>query len=152
MSKRNILGTESVATAASNGGLVVPEAKPAVSTASVKVQSPITMQALQARIAELEAEKAKTKLGRGIFCRITDGSVSATTGKATSKGAICVYGLQRMPITLYPQQWERLRSVLNGEIAVKQVKGNDTEFTFADFIKAGIDAGLCSMERDSTPQ
>lgn len=28
--------------------------------------------------------------------------------KVSGKGAISVYGLQRMPVTLYVQQWERL--------------------------------------------
>ena len=28
--------------------------------------------------------------------------------KVSEKGAISVYGLQRMPVTLYVEQWERL--------------------------------------------
>lgn len=28
--------------------------------------------------------------------------------KVSEKGAVSVYGLQRMPVTLYAQQWERL--------------------------------------------
>jgi hypothetical protein len=28
--------------------------------------------------------------------------------KVSQKGAISVYGLQRMPVTLYVEQWERL--------------------------------------------
>jgi hypothetical protein len=28
--------------------------------------------------------------------------------KTSAKGAISVYGLQRMPVTLYVEQWERL--------------------------------------------
>jgi hypothetical protein len=28
--------------------------------------------------------------------------------KASEKGAVSVYGLQRMPVTLYCEQWERL--------------------------------------------
>lgn len=28
--------------------------------------------------------------------------------KVSAKGAISVYGLQRMPVTLYVEQWERL--------------------------------------------
>ncbi len=28
--------------------------------------------------------------------------------KVSEKGAVSVYGLQRMPVTLYSQQWERL--------------------------------------------
>ncbi|MBI1899502.1 MAG: hypothetical protein HYS13_00130 [Planctomycetia bacterium] len=28
--------------------------------------------------------------------------------KVSTKGAVSVYGLQRMPVTLYVEQWERL--------------------------------------------
>ncbi len=28
--------------------------------------------------------------------------------KVSNKGAVSVYGLQRMPVTLYAEQWERL--------------------------------------------
>lgn len=30
--------------------------------------------------------------------------------KVSEKGAVSVYGLQRMPVTLYVEQWERLLS------------------------------------------
>lgn len=30
------------------------------------------------------------------------------TCKVSAKGAISIYGLQRMPVTLYVEQWERL--------------------------------------------
>ena len=33
---------------------------------------------------------------RGLYCKVSQ------------KGAISVYGLQRMPVTLYVEQWERL--------------------------------------------
>lgn len=32
--------------------------------------------------------------------------------KVSAKGALSVYGLQRMPVTLYVQQWERLWDVI----------------------------------------
>lgn len=35
--------------------------------------------------------------------------------KVSQKGAISVYGLQRMPVTLYVEQWERLLD-FSGEI------------------------------------
>ncbi|MCA9249055.1 MAG: hypothetical protein KDA42_18160 [Planctomycetales bacterium] len=41
-----------------------------------------------------EADKKKG----GLYCRVSQ------------KGAISVYGLQRMPVTLYVEQWERLLS------------------------------------------
>jgi hypothetical protein len=32
--------------------------------------------------------------------------------KVSAKGGVSVYGLQRMPVTLYGQQWERLREFM----------------------------------------
>ena len=43
------------------------------------------------QLAELEQPKRGT-----LYCRVSQ------------KGAISVYGLQRMPVTLYVEQWERL--------------------------------------------
>jgi hypothetical protein len=52
---------------------------------------------------ELDIEEAKKQLDsleqqkRGtLYCKVSQ------------KGAISVYGLQRMPVTLYVEQWERL--------------------------------------------
>ncbi|NUQ64724.1 MAG: hypothetical protein HUU20_19855 [Pirellulales bacterium] len=42
-------------------------------------------------LAELETRKPGT-----LYCKVSE------------KGAISVYGLQRMPVTLYVEQWERL--------------------------------------------
>lgn len=51
---------------------------------------------MEARIAELEAqleaEKAKT--------------AKKVSLKVTPKGCIGVYGIRRMPIVLYPQEWQ----------------------------------------------
>lgn len=41
-------------------------------------------------LADLDAPK------RGLYCKVSE------------KGAISVYGLQRMPVTLYMEQWDRL--------------------------------------------
>ena len=43
------------------------------------------------QLAELEQPKRGT-----LYCKVSQ------------KGAISVYGLQRMPVTLYVEQWERL--------------------------------------------
>jgi len=50
--------------------------------------------------------------------------------KVSPKGALSVYGLQRMPVTLYAEQWERLFAFVdemkafigqcNGQLARKQ--------------------------------
>jgi len=49
------------------------------------------MAALKARAAELKARN-KNKISM----------------KVSTKGAISIYGLQRMPVTLYAEQWERI--------------------------------------------
>ena len=43
------------------------------------------------RLAELETPKRGS-----LYCKVSE------------KGAVSVYGLQRMPVTLYVEQWERL--------------------------------------------
>lgn len=53
---------------------------------------------LQAELAAaLEAVKAlKAEIGRPL------------TFKKTDKGGVSIYGLQRFPVTLYPNQWKRV--------------------------------------------
>ena len=41
-------------------------------------------------LSEIDAPK------RGLYCKVSE------------KGAVSVYGLQRMPVTLYLEQWNRL--------------------------------------------
>ena len=41
-------------------------------------------------------EKAEQAKRGSLYCKVSE------------KGAISVYGLQRMPVTLYVEQWERL--------------------------------------------
>lgn len=45
--------------------------------------------------SKLLAELDTPKRG-GLYCKVSE------------KGAVSVYGLQRMPVTLYMEQWERL--------------------------------------------
>lgn len=50
---------------------------------------------------ELSVEEASKLLeqldqGRRLYCKVSP------------KGAVSLYGLQRMPVTLYAEQWERL--------------------------------------------
>ena len=47
--------------------------------------------------------------------------------KVSQKGAISVYGLQRMPVTLYVEQWERLLD-FSDEIRTF-AKAHDAELT-----------------------
>lgn len=43
--------------------------------------------------------------------------------KVSAKGAVSVYGLQRMPVTLYAEQWERLLSF--GDSLREFIREND---------------------------
>ena len=44
--------------------------------------------------------------------------------KVSAKGAISVYGLQRMPVTLYVEQWDRLLAF--GDDLKQFLKDNDS--------------------------
>ena len=69
---------------------------------------------MMARIAELEAMQAELKALKA--------KVKNTPRlKVSQKGAISVYGLQRMPVTLYVGQWERIAQLVESGV-------------FADFI------------------
>ncbi len=58
-------------------------------------------------------EEADQKKG-GLYCKVSQ------------KGAISVYGLQRMPVTLYVEQWERLLAFSDDLHAF--MKEHDAEF------------------------
>lgn len=45
--------------------------------------------------------------------------------KVSEKGAISIYGLQRMPVTLYVEQWERLLAF--GDEIKSFMKDNDSK-------------------------
>lgn len=56
------------------------------------------MQDLVAEMARLQAENAALRRA----------AESALRFKVSDKGAVSVYGLNRMPTTLYAEQWERV--------------------------------------------
>ena len=59
------------------------------------------------QLNELDAPK------RGLYCKVSE------------KGAVSVYGLQRMPVTLYLEQWARL---LDYSDALKEfIKENESK-------------------------
>ena len=62
--------------------------------------------AMMARIAELEAMQAELKA-------LKAKAANTPRLKVSQKGAISVYGLQRMPVTLYAGQWERIIELVN---------------------------------------
>lgn len=57
---------------------------------------PMNQEAMQQRIAELEA-----KLARAL-------KPKTNTIKVSPKGGVSVYGLGKFPVTLYASQWEKL--------------------------------------------
>lgn len=60
----------------------------------------MTIEQLQAQLAQLQAENAKLKGAKG--------GPRKLSAKVSVKGAVSVYGLQRFPVTLFANQWARL--------------------------------------------
>jgi len=68
-------------------------------------------------------EKAEQSKRGSLYCKVSE------------KGAISIYGLQRMPVTLYVEQWERL---LNFAEEIRQfMKDHDGELKRKDRQTAG---------------
>ena len=63
--------------------------------------SNVANNATMARIAELEAMQAELKALKATV-------KNQVRMKVSAKGGISIYGLQRMPVTLYAGQWERI--------------------------------------------
>lgn len=67
---------------------------------------------------ELSVEEATKMLNeidapkKGLYCKVSE------------KGAVSVYGLQRMPVTLYLEQWERLLEY--GDALKEFIKENES--------------------------
>ena len=49
--------------------------------------------------------------------------------KVSQKGAISVYGLQRMPVTLYAGQWERIIELVNSGVFADFIAQNESTLT-----------------------
>jgi hypothetical protein len=71
-------------------------------------------------VGEISADEASKLLDQAeqekrgsLYCRVSQ------------KGAISVYGLQRMPVTLYVEQWERLLDF--GDEIRQFIKDHDSE-------------------------
>ena len=62
--------------------------------ASLPAEARALVEATFAENAELRQSKARKP--------------AKITAKVSTKGAVSVYGLQRFPVTLYAQQWQRL--------------------------------------------
>ena len=78
--------------------------------------------ATMARIAELEAMQAELKALKA--------KVKNTPRlKVSAKGAISVYGLQRMPVTLYAGQWERIMELVESGVFADFIAQNEATLT-----------------------
>ena len=84
--------------------------------------------ATMARIAELEKMQAELKALKA--------KVKNTPRlKVSQKGAISVYGLQRMPVTLYAGQWERIMQLVESGVFSDFIAQNEKTLTRKDEAK-----------------
>jgi len=74
---------------------------------------------LEAQIAALKAQAAEIKKEVKNTPRL----------KVSQKGAISVYGLQRMPVTLYAGQWERIIELVNSGVFADFIAQNEATLT-----------------------
>lgn len=59
-------------------------------------------------LAKLAAGELKVEEASKMLADIAEPKRGTLYCKVSEKGAISVYGLQRMPVTLYVEQWQRL--------------------------------------------
>ena len=78
--------------------------------------------AVFARIAELEAMQAELKA-------LKAKTANMPRLKVSQKGAISIYGLQRMPVTLYAGQWERIAALVGDGTLSAFIEANEAELT-----------------------
>ena len=78
--------------------------------------------ATMARIAELEAMQAELKA-------LKQTVKNTVRMKVSTKGAISIYGLQRMPVTLYAGQWEKIMELFNDGALSEFISANEAYLT-----------------------
>jgi len=59
-------------------------------------------------LAKLAAGEMKVDEASKLLAELETPKRGSLYCKVSEKGAVSVYGLQRMPVTLYMEQWERL--------------------------------------------
>lgn len=59
-------------------------------------------------LAKLAAGELKVEEASRLLAEVESPKRGSLYCKVSPKGAVSVYGLQRMPVTLYVEQWERL--------------------------------------------
>ncbi len=88
--------------------------------------SPAAYTSLDQIVAAVAAGKLNVDTASALLQKLQRSAPKALTAKVSEKGAVSVYGLQRMPVTLYLGQWERL-------------------LAFADDLKAFIEANKSKL-------
>jgi hypothetical protein len=61
-----------------------------------------------ALLAAVQAGKVSLDEASKQLDALTKSKPTRLYAKVSGKGAVSIYGLQRMPVTLYSQQWDRL--------------------------------------------
>ena len=77
-------------------------------------------------LAKLAAGQLKVDEASKLLAEVEQPKRGALYCKVSAKGAISVYGLQRMPVTLYVEQWDRLLNFADDLRAF--MKEHDAEF------------------------
>jgi hypothetical protein len=77
-------------------------------------------------LAKLAAGQLKVEEASKLLASVEQPKRGQLYCKVSAKGAISVYGLQRMPVTLYVEQWERLLNFSDDLRAF--IKEHDAEF------------------------
>jgi hypothetical protein len=77
-------------------------------------------------LAKLAAGQLQVDEASKLLAEVEQPKRGALYCKVSAKGAISVYGLQRMPVTLYVEQWERLLNFSDDLRAF--IKEHDAEF------------------------
>ena len=61
-------------------------------------------------LAKLASGQLKVEEASKLLAELEQPKRGSLYCKVSEKGAVSVYGLQRMPVTLYVEQWDRLRN------------------------------------------
>lgn len=77
-------------------------------------------------LAKLAAGELKVEEASKLLAEIEKPKRGSLYCKVSEKGALSVYGLQRMPVTLYVEQWQRLLEFADD---IREfIKDNDSSF------------------------
>ena len=81
-------------------------------------------------LADLAAGKIQVGEASKLLAALEQPKRGALYCKVSAKGGLSVYGLQRMPVTLYAEQWERLLAF--GDTIAAFIKENDATLNRKD--------------------